>query len=582
MDRDTESKLLNTLSDSESAILDGYASVDAIQDLGLVTRAKNLREESLSAFKSFIERQFVIVYPDSALSQLKDSANAKSLVVYSLNNIYVSWQIWKGIIGHLFKTCSKVCSNFIPVQDFIITDLTKMLGRSSVIQNSPFYNLLTNTKDTLGYIVYGLSHGVHELAYFISSKVQRLDYIYEYTMSPESDGRCTETTLSYTEKEKSPVTHKSTSDDRSFKGFKINLKSRVNESKSIFTNESFNSLFGKLFSLIQKDSTEVKWGQYNSSERTGFVSKDKSNTIFTEGFKVSAIVNNEIAVTLADRVIVDIMVGLCHFIDSYKDSPDFDRKLDDVLNYSSTVIHEFVKSKPILNSTITIRSLKFNITFERKVNDRSRLVSIFTRMVHDGHLILMTPIQYSFLFTGGALDVKWIKFIAISMLSCPYGCTELDPILPGMSVESKDAMRSLLRNVSLLNSSYYHTAVILPFQLSQVVKLSVNDVLTEIYIRILTRDSLDPCLPLLTRGNWRGVNGRSPTVYVPYINTTFAKFGLLDYYNVMQKFVANICYRTEGPSPVKTSPTYIKGIARSSEKLPAVLEFFIPLSLIHI
>lgn len=89
--------------------------------------------------------------------------------------------------------------------------------------------------------------------------------------------------------------------------------------------------------------------------------------------------------------------------------------------------------------------------------------------------------------------------MGLSTLSTPYSSDMLKNVIPRIGKESKSELSLLIRSNERRESYYYSSAVGLPFTKNLSKYLSRQDILREMYYRLVTNDSIDESIPLFTK-----------------------------------------------------------------------------------
>jgi hypothetical protein len=117
--------------------------------------------------------------------------------------------------------------------------------------------------------------------------------------------------------------------------------------------------------------------------------------------------------------------------------------------------------------------------------------------------------------------------------------------------------------------------VSLPFSKDMSLNISVRHLLLELYVRIMMNDTIDSVVPLFSRAGWPLINGRTPMISIPRLSKVFCKFGLAHSQIVIKNVVHTLSFRDVETGTVKTSPKYIKGTSRSTERIPKMFNMFV-------
>lgn len=553
---------------------DSLIDISVRSSLSIMTDSDDLQQEAELKFKNYYSMNSISAFPDEDLSYMKATSDVEQYK--KLCTIpYFKNQMWGSVIEANFKAINAVTSSIDPVPKYILNDLNRALGSSKTFSSEYICGMLTHTQDLLSSVVYGSSHGTQDISYFIATKYDSLSLKYEYTAQLQNESK-NETVLTIWDSSNKKIEkheHKVSNGLLSFPESNINMPDKhADFNRSIFMKENFKHILLDLVQL-KTECEDIVFMQHTTSSREATVVKSQSDTTYIEGFTMNLVVNDDINITIHDRIVVDCLMGIMHYYPIIS-GEEHREQLDQMISFVSTVIHFYIKSIPIIKQGVKIKSVEFKVEMVRTDNDQDSLTKKFQDFVNRGLIIPMSPLQFS-LYLGKTIPESWTKIIGLTSLSTPYASDNLRTVIPHMDRESKSLFSRILRDPDMRESYWYSNKVSIPFAKDLSIKISAHDVIMEMHFRLMTNDSICQSIPLFTRGAWPCGSGTTPTIQIAQISQLYCKLALNNSDVVTDIVVKHLCFRsTKGGA--KVSPYYIKGTSRASKDMLKIFERFVP------
>jgi hypothetical protein len=138
----------------------------------------------------------------------------------------------------------------------MLTQLNEVLGSSEAVKREYFYTMLHSGNNILSSVLYGASHGLHDMLYFMRPKYSRIKIVHTY--ESKLGGKCnTDVTVEgYHPEERLKSSESSNTTLMDFPSSKISLPKRgVSYERSMFTERNHKAIVSDLYTLEVKIPT---------------------------------------------------------------------------------------------------------------------------------------------------------------------------------------------------------------------------------------------------------------------------------------------------------------------------------------
>jgi hypothetical protein len=523
----------------------------------------NEERDAEEFFNNYVSTNNIYIIPDRDLVHFKDRENALDLV--SMNSqLFVNWESWKELYTLYTNSVYAQMFRLKPLNESYMRDLFRSVRSNEVLQDSPVWSLAGLASDKLGQILYGTSHGANELLYYIPTNFSTLSYSYDFSvLSGEGQRRSVDIRLTNgPDTETFSQTYQLL--DKIFDPAATSDKFSIIDNKSMFITDSFRSVISDLVS-IQDSKTKAVFSQKSTSVRVGTVVKNKNEgASYEDAFSVTAVVNDDVNITISDKNIIDMIFSLFLIADTpYIDNDEY---MGIVNNYIGTTLHSYVKDQMMVKEGISLKELKIELSISRITNNSKDLHSNFIRHVNKGFIVPISTLQFMF-FDKKMYDViveDWSPIIAITALANPSLNEALHSLMPMSTLKDKRNFKSVCRVRSYLNSNTYVSDKPLKWQNDHVCQLSFEEWMKEMAVRSFLKDDYPDYFPLHTRGEWIGPHSESLAINPP-VQHKLSKFQVIDVYDIYEDITVKATMRA---SP--GVPEYIRRMTRISKRIPMI------------
>jgi hypothetical protein len=443
-------------------------------------------------------------------------------------------------------------------------DLNKSIMHSFKLHESPFWALAPCTRAASSVILYGTSHGAHELLSFEESNYHKLEF--DYSFDSQVFDKIKRTIAIRLHGSGENIHERScTLVDKVFDPANMIPNYKVLERKSMFSSSSYREIMQDLF-IVSNEPLELEVNQVTTSDRIGVVSKSKDGRIYDDGFSVRLFVNDDINLSIDDKSVIDMLVSLL-FIDEVMLEG---QELDLAMNYISTVLYKYVIDQTFSKVGVTIKTIDMKISIVRKIEARNSddLRTIFNKHLSQGKIIPISTLQLMYAsnsLKGGNIHHSWIKYMFWTALANPNINSVLHDYLPILDNQSRINFRTVCRDKTFLTSEAFNSEASLPWQSDMEVSISFIQWVDELAVRSVIRGDLPECIPLNTRSQWFGSSSKSFSISPPTYHR-IAKFSVDDPYLVIDQLTSSSSMRDVSTKP----PFWMKHLTRISQNIPNI------------
>jgi hypothetical protein len=561
----------------DTKVIDGFLgdeliNTDAMSMLSIYTETDDLSSEAENLFSSYIKVKNVHIVPDDDLTHFKDRANALQLVKLGANNIFINQKNWEFLTNAYIDSITSTIAKIEPVSDSYLKGLNTALNHSNTVRAMPFWSLAPTTEFSTSKIVYGVSHGAHEIMHFMEPSFTKLNFYYEFNSligtkkSPNSTHATVE--MFDTRDDSHVYDRKFEVLDKLYDSDQCEANFGIINTNSMYSSDSYRKIINEMFIIVNDhDENTFSASQSSTSNRTGIVTKGPDNVTYDDAFQINLVVNNDFSIAIEDKSIVDMLISLMH-MEKLKLSED---GMATVVNYITTTLHRYVTSQMYISSGVTIRKLKIKVSITCKKDSivQEDLDEMFEKFLSKGMLVPISTLQYTYALSALKLISKdfseWEPFSILVSLANPGVNGNLKNFLPRLDIKSKTNIKNLCRNKGRLTSEYYESEVLLPWQDGYSYEMTFKQFINELAVRSSLDKDIPECFPLHTRGHWKSNLASSDEILRP-MRHRIAKYKIDDVYDEIDSLIEKISLRDA------TMPKYIRKLTRLSEKLPDVFQ----------
>lgn len=552
-------------------------------DSMLIHMSNSIDEVAVNAFKNYITNRDRFVIPDNKLSHFKNKSNAK--ILDDSHELFVKYQSRESLMNLFFGSFRKLIFAGSPVDSTFLKEIESAALAKPTNRDFPFMSLSSLRGNPIGEAIYGISMGLPDLIYFMPSFWKSVEINLMFNADLNEKGKPFNTIVdfgSYDNKVTKRV--ECSSPLRSFPSLSSTDMDRPLGKFSIFNLKSALSIISVLYDIHMK--CDYKVINSKPSERFGLISRDgKDHISYSDGFKITDTVIQDLDFTHYSEDLIRSLMALFLLKWNGKDVVSRGGSTDEtfhILNYLGSLIHQYIQSSvKSIAGNVEIVYIDCKVEIKRRTNERDpkALIKLFKGAIDEGHAVPVSPIHY-ISYLNESFDVsEWEYLIFISALAGFNPNYDIFKTLaPKISTESRRDFVEISKNRSRLESKFYESDVVLPFQHSRTFGISYNDFLFEMLVRSLLNGPTPDYFLTFSEGRWVGSTGSSLTIVPGHINPLFHKFGLNDHHHFITDFIKKVMLDKGGDHKQFIPPYYVRSQTRLTESLPGVFTHFVPVN----
>lgn len=542
------------------------------EHFALMHETKMMIEGAKSWFAEYIRVRNKTLVASSDFKFFKNPGQAHQFA--NSNNLFIGIKAVESISRNFSNAILQASNNLKPVGMNYIREISRAIRNHAPNISEPMMAMNPGGVNVTGKTVYGASHGLFDLIHFFPCEFTRLAYKLTYDMresTPKAPYIHTHVELSKPiqmkdDRDLKNISYFANTDLRSFESLsELNFDS-MEDKYSIFRTDTTPRVMEMLYDIDVKVS--VSFNRTGESQRRSIYTnnsddKNATNDGFImvdqniEGLKINPYCKEFNRIFAALMLMNQLKIN--------------DSERTSIMNYISSVVHEYALSEIKQIHTTQICHLTFDYTITRKV-DSADLPDTFVELVDKGDVVPITPLHFA-MYLDKKIDYEsWLQFAFYSSIVCIRINKILRSIVPEINLESKDQMIHYAINKRRLDTRYYESDFTMEWQRDMYSVMTFRDYMKEMFIRSMLDGESPTYLKFITEASWIGSQGTSTMVHPATYNPIFCKFGLEDNASHFDNTSRAICM----DSPDFKCPEYVRRTTRLSESMPNIYHMYLP------
>lgn len=565
----TENERTNFSHDSES-----LGSRILTSNLTVISDSNELQNIADKRFNVYVINKGTYMVPKSNFDHFKTSS-AKEIFVQVTK--YIPYKIleWSQLLKYYTESIFLVIHGLKPLPMPYLQNLNNVLYSNDSLKPSPAANMIRSYGYILPKIAYAYANGLYDLILFLSSKFNKLSVEYEFNSPGGLASHKITLTWSYVDDLGKDRQKRLTFnlDNGSYETSSLSPDFEFSEKYSMFYKKSYVKMFREFLTF---SVNEVQFDPYqvSTSTRQAVMIKGSDSTSILDGFVSRIMLNDSVSFDFSNFYFINTLLGIMSIEHLGIKEEDFSEKnpiIIDLARYLSTVIKQFILSQVIPSNTKASK-IKLSCVLSRNKSYRTQpeLSEAMKNSVKRGDLCPIAPVHFSSYFCKDT-PTNFSEFIVLSAISNVPLNAELNSLLPVININSKQSFSKYTGDKSTLNIKFY-TNVPIPAPHNNVaVVMTFDEFLVELFVRTFLMTVVPEYFPLISRGEWKGVQGGSLVVIPANLNPVLVKFKISDFENLFEKFLSNITMRCDK----YVIPSHIKSMTRLTEFCPDIFSRFV-------
>lgn len=567
-------------SNDKLEIVEDFNSIILNEDsfyLDFTLYSKDTQVLANEIFKFYILKENTYVIPDVNFSHIK-SPNNRLILQKLVENVPFKLEVWKEIYKLYFKSLFSLIFKLKPMSLKHIRALhNKMIladkeSNSNKLYVTPAFNMTFNYDSVIGKIAYGYANGLFDMSVFLSSKFHKLDIDYSFNVE---NSTIHEITLVWFYLDNNGIERKISrsyqSKDLTYEMSIITDSWQFNDVNSLFYKNTYQNIFNNLLN-VEKSEISFETLQMSSATRQIITSTQDQKSVWTDGFISRSIVNGPASFDTSNVYLLNSFISMLNIDNLNIDLDDSinDNFIKDFSIYLGGSIKYFI-TKNIKPDLLNLKFIKSSFSISKKsgFQSDSELHNTYKSLIRSGDIYPSTPVHFDFYFSKDTIK-QFSEYIILSGLSNVSMNSSLKSLLPISDKSSKMNFSRYAKDRSLLSISTYITDVSFSFQKTDIF-LSFDELLVEMYVKVMLLTKVPDYIPLITRGDWKGTDVASPKIICSYINNILTKYDLHE----DEEFIKNIILKLICKFDKFTLSKVFKNKTRLVDICPDIFERFI-------